>query len=416
MKKVLISVSLSVAAVLTVLMPDAGAAITTIKSSDDFNIKAFEGDSVPTGGDIVLGNVDDWSVSNGVYVIDQDGNTGGAGKNGQFTTANGWTMEVRFKVIDTAAVGDVFQLMLGDDFDGHYTVLGIDEGEVSDLAGGAGTLAAKDLTDGFHVLRYAREAGDGEEKLWLDKVERSLPGHMDGAYNRQWMGDLSGPIDDGKIEVDYFRLDNTGGYAVDPAFDAKSSDDFNIKAFEGDSVPTGGDIVLGNVDDWSVSNGVYVIDQDGNTGGAGKNGQFTTANGWTMEVRFKVIDTAAVGDVFQLMLGDDFDGHYTVLGIDEGEVSDLAGGAGTLAAKDLTDGFHVLRYAREAGDGEEKLWLDKVERSLPGHMDGAYNRQWMGDLSGPIDDGKIEVDYFRLDNTGGYAHVPLPIGMLVIIQ
>ncbi len=204
------------AAVLVVAgwVPSGNAAIVATKNSADFNTKNHEGNSVPSA---ISGDISDWTVDgSGNYFIQHDGVDGAAGSSGSLAAATGWTMEIRLKVIDTAATGDVLTIALGDGHNGHYTVLNIREGAIANAQGVS--LRNYNFVDDFVTIRYAREGIGGEEKLWVDGVVTANPSHSAHTLNRQWFGDLGGGIgNDGKeVLVDYFRLDTTGAYAPGP--------------------------------------------------------------------------------------------------------------------------------------------------------------------------------------------------------
>lgn len=193
--------------------------------------------------------------------------------------------------------------------------------------------------------------------------------------------------------------------------ETKDSADFNIIEFEGNSVPSA---IYGDISDWSVDgNGNYVIAQDGEDGCAGKNGEFNATNGWTMEIRFKVTTTS--GKALQLLLGDEnvyyspFLSHDTVYDYGSGQAAVVTG-------LDFTDDFHTLRVAQESGGGEVKLYIDDVDTGVTMVSFYSLSRQWFGD-GGRCDAGTgIEVDYFRLDNTGGYAPVPEPASVVLLLS
>lgn len=203
-----VTIVLLMVAVVGVWATGADAAITEIKDSANFNIKEFEGDSVPTA---VYGTMD-WTVDGGNYVIVQDGDDGMAGKSDEFAYATGWTVETRFKVT-VNPTDHVYQLIVGDSSQEYG--LWISDSQIYDY--GSGNAYLCDFTDDFHTLRVAQEGNGGETKVYVDDVDTGLAvASTGGSNNWQWFGDGTGHIYDGTVLVDYFRMDSTGGYAPIP--------------------------------------------------------------------------------------------------------------------------------------------------------------------------------------------------------
>jgi len=206
----------------------AHAAITTTKDSADFNTRNWEGDSVPGA---LWGDLSDWSVSGGNYVMTQDGVDGVAGSSGAFNSVTGWTAEWRMKLdpgnLPTSydvAPRAAMVVHLADESTsaGHFQVLAMgrnDAGEfvVFDNVSGNTLLFEGGRLDEFHAVRLAMKGigGDSEIRLYVDDVEVTAPtGAVNVGYNRQWFGDEGAVVSSGTAIVDYFRYDTTGAYAI----------------------------------------------------------------------------------------------------------------------------------------------------------------------------------------------------------
>ena len=210
----------------------ADAAIMTTRRSEDFNTTSWEGDSVPS---MVYGvDLNDWSVSNGKYVIVQDGTSGMSGSNGAFSSSNGWTVEWRMKM-DTgnlptactlaggqvtfgrgslslhlcdeqASVAHWSHITMGRDGSGRWVIYDALDTDVYYQGGDIET---------FTTVRLAVEGSGGDDQinLYVNDELVTSPTLTAGAYNRQWFGDESAEVSSGTAIVDYFRYDTTGAYA-----------------------------------------------------------------------------------------------------------------------------------------------------------------------------------------------------------
>ena len=214
----------------------ADAAIVDTKDSADFTNKDFEGNSVPTGGEIVVDGVttgfEGWTVGDGNYTIVQGGEDNMAGNNGLFSSAAGWTAEWRVK-LDSGNLPTSYHLgtnrgafgvQLADDsatathwvspIAGYDSSSDPDEFIVWDantdalLHRGGDPLA-------FHTVRLAAEAngGDDEFNLYVDGVFAASVTGLALDLNRQWFGEEGAAVSSGTAIVDYFRVDTSGAFA-----------------------------------------------------------------------------------------------------------------------------------------------------------------------------------------------------------
>ena len=210
----------------------AGAAITTVRHSEDFNTTSWEGDVVPSR--IYGADLNDWSVSGGKYVIVQDGTNGMAGSNGAFSSSNGWTVEWRMKMdpdnLPTACAvegGHVtfgrgsLSLHLCDEQDSaphwsHITMGRDGSGQwvIYDALNANLYYRGGDI-ETFTTVRLAVEGSGGDDRveLYVNDEPAASPTLTAGDYNRQWFGDESAEVSSGTAIVNYFRYDTTGAYA-----------------------------------------------------------------------------------------------------------------------------------------------------------------------------------------------------------
>jgi len=227
-----------------------------------------------------------------------------------------------------------------------------------------------------------------------------------------------------------------GTTEVSGAFLTRDSANFDGKFFEGDAVPTGvhtvagGDITYGNISDWSVDgSGNYMIAQDGTGGRAGRRDDsdpsigFSAANGWTAETRLKL--TANPTGVGALQIQWRGPGTNQDVGIfideDNGDMvirdQDVGGNPIIVGGFDINE-FHTIRFAVEGsgGDDEIKLYVDGVDTGvLPALSNSAGSRAVLGDGTSLIVDGTTLVDYFRWDTTGGFAPIPEPSTLVLLL-
>ena len=147
-----------------------------------------------------------------------------------------------------------------------------------------------------------------------------------------------------------------------------------------------------------------------------------SAIGWTWETRFR-IDSANDPErgVWEIFLRNNESGlattriHFLSTGIDRdntgnGRVADIPA--------DLTDDFHVVRGAVEAGTNLTTVWLDGVivVDAMPSNEFDASESGWLGRWGAQTRGGTTTIDYIRFDTTGAYApgepiRQPLTVGI-----
>ena len=214
-----------------------GAAITTIRDSADFNLKSWEGDSVPAPAN---GSLTDWSVDgNGNYVAVMTDVEGALGGNGLASGTTGWTVETRLKIDpNNLPSAKAIEFQFGDDTTNPHWVLAA-IGNVGDnyQVWETGNLNAPQWTGGsvgeFMTFRVAVEGGNGDVRWYANGTDiGTIPG-LEADLNRQWLGDMGGLVSDGTVVVDYFRMDTTGAYAPPAAPDSFRADPSLAPGFAG---------------------------------------------------------------------------------------------------------------------------------------------------------------------------------------
>lgn len=74
-----------------------------------------------------------------------------------------------------------------------------------------------------------------------------------------------------------------------------------------------------------------------------------------------------------------------------------------------------MRFVEKPGVNGLSIWLDGeliYEDRLS--FNNAFNRVYIGSISGTITDGIVEFDYIRLDTTGAYRPVPEPASIALL--
>ena len=405
--------------VLLICVSGVNGAITNVMNdSAGFSFTGYEGSPVPPSP--ITGDVSDWSVTtiagNDYYDITQDGTDGYISKSGYFDYTKGWTVEIRFKLVAMpAASSAAFQICLGDG--NHFYDVVYIYGDRLESHYGSGDYSVN-LDDGnFHVLRIAMDTNTVGQQAYLDgyKIGLTLTSGYNG-LSRQWLGDVGDKIGvSNRVQIDYFRLDNTGALALTPKTE-KDSADFSCKLYEGSPVPPSP--FTDDSSDWSVTNiagnDYYDIIQDDTNGYISKSGYFDNIKGWTAELRFKVVNTPdSTSPTILWWLSDN--SFYEVLKIFGDKL--YANYGHSTYAVDLTDKFHVLRVAMETNAVSNKVYLDGKEINLT-LVDGYNGRNWqyLGDYGALGVGNHILVDYLRLDNAGPWEPVSPPAGTVIIVK
>ena len=446
MKKfVLITVVLCMAAV-------AQAALST-KSSFNFSHRNWEGGTVPSA---INGTTSDgsWTSDGGILTIAQNGVKGDAGMNnynsGTTIADIGYTMEMRFQITADAPGTALEVIFAGNDTNGvhhNYYSIFIDATTIANY-NASPFITGLDFTDDFHTLRLAYSgdiAGtedDYEIHMWIDDVEVAAPATQTAAmhYDRQWFGGNgwvgSTAVGAGNtVDIDYYRIDTTGGYAPElpAALPLKNSIHFSHKNWEGDAVPSA---VSGTTSDgsWTSDGNILTIAQNGATGDAGMNnynsGTTIADIGYTMEMRFQITADAPGTALEVIFAGNDTNSvhhNYYSIFIDATTIANY-NVSPFITGFDFTNGFHTLRLAYSgdiAGtedDYEIHMWIDRVEVAAPTTQTTAmhYDRQWFGGNgwvgSTAVGAGNtVDIDYYRIDTTGGYAHAPIPVPSSLVL-
>ena len=138
------------------------------RDSADFNVILFEGAPVPTP---ISGDLNDWSVTNingnSIFDIVQDGIDGYAGTTNLFKRNEGWSVEIRFQVLQDAPSGPALGLTLSEKTLGHYYLIGLYKEKLADISS-AGSFYAANLANGFHTLRFVQRGNGLGQNTFLD--------------------------------------------------------------------------------------------------------------------------------------------------------------------------------------------------------------------------------------------------------
>lgn len=194
----------------------------------------------------------------------------------------------------------------------------------------------------------------------------------------------------------------------------RDSADFNYQ-LNGDVAPPA---ISGSVV-WSADGDILTFNRNLGAGTFGWNNVLNHGLGYTFEMRFRITEPESSGlGVFGIILADQGGpGSYHAHRFSATNMFTEGGAAGQpmLDGVDFTDGFHVMRFVEKPGVNGLSIWLDGeliYEDRLS--FNNAFNRVYIGSISGAITEGIVEFDYIRLDTTGAYRPVPEPASIALL--
>ena len=155
--------------------------------------------------------------------------------------------------------------------------------------------------------------------------------------------------------------------------------------------------------------------------------QFDDSVGFTIEFQFKITtkDTTGYGP-FGMNAGDGGTNQYNVHGFPWNKIqyANPAMNDTTLYTGDFTDRFYTYRIAEPSydgafngGTGDTHTWLDGqlLRNDLTGYQYSIETIRW-GCVSGYMKDGQVQLEYIRIDVTGGYTPVvPEPSSLVLLL-
>ena len=364
----------------------------------------------------------------------------------------GWTMEFTFQITQEGTDASFpFGAIVSDGTAGEYNILYFDAGAVEYRDTPRGTqVYRRDYTDAMHTVRFAEPAGGGtgNTSLWIDDVlmANNLTG-FNYTLARCYLGKATAAQVDGEILIDGIAIDTTGAYSpvgqiipTPPSAEdltEAASDTFAYK-YEMDLDPTNPAeidldsngmadfewVIAGNATYEFTPQNTWVVnspdqgDQCYMDGGIGSEttlwraGEFTGENGYTIEVRMKVLSQSEdATQVFSIASAPQDSNEIGAIIVNQSETQGY--GAGALDDSDNSDDFHVFRLVRDkmAVPGFPSrsaywIWRDGVlvtEEAFSNNHAIVRDALYFGDMSGSAG-GSFEVDYVRFTE-GMYAPV-----------
>lgn len=217
------------------LTATASAAITSTRDSSTFvsSVDQIEGDSVPSSlADwVVAGTAPTASASGGVLnmtIPDASGDHAYRANGNYISSSTGWTWETRFKINsanETGPTGNaVWEIFMRDNDGGSLSAtrvqfyaagVGLDKAQAGNEGQAKSPGYLVDLTDGFHTIRGAVEAGTNATSVWVDGtlVYDGVVSNDFDAGELFLFGKWSSNNKGGEVDIDYLRFDTTGAFA-----------------------------------------------------------------------------------------------------------------------------------------------------------------------------------------------------------
>jgi hypothetical protein len=133
------------------------------------------------------------------------------------------------------------------------------------------------------------------------------------------------------------------------------------------------------------------------------------AVGWTVEVEVFMSSIQAGDTGFQMTAGAGSSLGYGALQV---KANSVVWGTTSFGTASNQDGFHVFRIAQEGNSNITSIWRDGL---LVGSAVGTHtiNGAWFGD--GSTSSGHADIKYARWDTTGGYAPIPEPASLALML-
>lgn len=397
-------------------------AIATVKDSADFPNK-YEGDMLPDAAGFTYSGTLPYAAYNStdgsIISLDTNSTTGGQSsywyKTAGATTTNGYTVEIKLKVISSPDTGtDVNRgFWLSTKLsNGSGAILSFFNNSVMHRGGGDGMIIFGDNTDAFHTYRIVIAPGGSTFDVYRDNVLVIDDRAVGAVWEEIGFGDPTGngPTPDTNVEIDYIRWDATGAYT--PVFPNR---------YDGDKLPSEvGWTYSGSlpITAYNSSNGeVLTFDTEtaagGQTGAWSRGWTLDAQTGHTVEARLKIVSSPDTGTDVNRGFWFMVDTGVTLSFLNS-SIMHRGGGDEMIVTADNTNDFHVYRACISPGGATFDLYRDDVlvVDNRPVGALGDASSIYFGDPTGngTTPDLNVQIDYIWWDTTGAYPPNTTPGG------